>query len=405
MAGLRTAEALRRFGYSGPITAIGDEKYAPYNRPPLTKEVLVSNEVTFEAVAFAQRAATADVNWVLGNKAVGADLEAQTVTCADGQVFAFSTLVVATGLRPKRLTFDNDLAAGRHVIRSLDDAMALRSELKPNAKVVVLGAGFIGCEAAATAKKLGCSVTVVAPSELPIVRILGRELAAEIKRRQEAEGVEFVLGHNVTDLVGSSRVEAVRLDDGRELVCDVFIEAIGSDCNTEWLAGNNIDISNGVLTDNNLRASKSDGGVWPNVFAVGDIARFANPLFDDKPRRVEHWNIPTESGKHVGQIIALERLTTGEASPEASAAAASLAALLTAGFKPVPSFWSDQFDIHLLAFGLLSLADENRLVQGDISGDCVFEYYRNGKIIGAAGIGMRSVVQGYRNAFSEKEQP
>ena len=410
MAGLRTAEALRRFGYAGPITAIGDEVYAPYNRPPLSKEVLSGDEVTFESVAFPQRAATADVNWVLGNKAVAADLKAQTVTCADGSVFEYSNLVVATGLRAKHADLGNGFAASRHVIRSLDDAIALRAALVPGAKVVVLGAGFVGCETAATARKLGCDVTIVAPADLPIVRILGRELAAEVMRRQQAEGVKFEMQHTIGSLVGEGdKLSAVVLDDGRSLPCDVLIEAIGSHSNTEWLAGNDIDIADGVLCDNNLRAAKTSGGVWPNVYAVGDVAKFVNVLFDNTARRVEHWNIPTESGKHVGQLIALAMAgdspaaATAPATDTAPTPNEQRAALEAAGFRPIPSFWSDQFDVHLLAFGLLALADSNKLVQGEIGGDCVFEYYRGDKLVGVAGIGMRSVVQGYRNVFAEKE--
>jgi len=396
MAGLRVAEALRRFGYAGPITAIGDEPHAPYNRPPLSKEVLAGDEVSHATVAFPQRAATADVGWVLGSAVVSADLEHQTVTTADGSVFEYGTLIAATGLRPKRQTYPNNLQAGRHVIRSLDDAITLRAALVPSARVVVLGAGFIGCETAATARKLGAEVTIVAPGSLPIGRILGADLAGEIMRRQQAEGVEFRMKRTVTDLVGESHVEGVLLDDGSLLPCDVFIEAIGSHCNTEWLEGNDIDVTDGVLTDSNLRAVRASGGGWDNVFAIGDVAKFPNPLFDGLARRVEHWNIPTESGKHVGQLVAL-RLS------EAEDAGAKVAEFEAVGFRPVPSFWSDQFDVHLLAFGLLAIADENRLVQGDLAGDCVFEYYRGGKLVGAAGIGMRSVVQGYRNAFMSQE--
>ena len=407
MAGLRVAEALRRFGYSGPITAIGDEPHAPYNRPPLSKEVLAGDEVSHATVAFPQRAATADVGWVLGSAAVSADLEHQTVTTADGSVYEYSTLIAATGLRPNRQTYPNNLQAGRHVIRSLDDAIALRAALVPGARVVVLGAGFIGCETAATARKLGAEVTIVAPGSLPIGRILGADLAGEIMRRQQAEGVEFRMKRTVTDLVGEAHVEGVLLDDGSILPCDVFIEAIGSHCNTEWLEGNDIDVTDGVLTDSNLRAVRADGGTWDNVFAIGDVAKFPNPLFDGLARRVEHWNIPTESGKHVGQLVALQRQVaaneTGEGGDASAEAAGKLAELETAGFRPVPSFWSDQFEVHLLAFGLLALADEHKLVQGELSGDCVFEYFKNGKLVGAAGIGMRSVVQGYRNAFSSQE--
>jgi 3-phenylpropionate/trans-cinnamate dioxygenase ferredoxin reductase subunit len=233
MGGLRTAESLRRFGYLGPITVIGDEPYAPYNRPPLSKEFLASDGVSFEAVAFPQRASTEDVVWKLGKKVTSADLGLGQVTLEDGEKVTYSTLVVATGLRPKRQTYENDLRIGRHVIRSLDDALALRAELRPGTKVVVLGAGFIGCETAATAKKLGCDVTIVAPGDLPIKRPLGSVLAAEIQRRQEQQGVKFLMETTIEDLVGAERVTAVKLGDGEVLECDVFIEAIGSLANVE----------------------------------------------------------------------------------------------------------------------------------------------------------------------------
>ncbi len=379
MGGLRTAEALRRFGYTGAITVIGDETWAPYNRPPLSKEVLAGEVVSHETVAFPQRAATADVGWVLGRRVVSADLANSSVTTDDGEIFEYSHLVVATGLRPKRQVYPNNIHAGRHIIRTLDDAMGLRAELQPGARVVVLGAGFIGCETAATARKLGCDVTIVAPGTVPMLRPLGNELAHELQRRQEAEGVKFLLKRTVTDLVGESHITAVTLDDGTELPCDVFIEAIGSLPNTEWLEGNDINIVDGLLCDENLRAKKKAGISWPNVWGVGDVVRFPNPIFDAEPRRVEHWNIPSECAKYVGSAIA-----TG---------------VTEEVFRPIPSFWSDQFDVHILAFGLLALADSNKLVEGKLDGDCVFEYYRGDQLVGAAGIGLRSVVQGYRKNF------
>ena len=384
MGGLRAAEALRRFGYLGPITAIGDEPYSPYNRPPLSKEVL-ANEVSHEAVAFAQRPATADVNWVLGTRAESADLDHRTVTDSNGQVHPYSALIIATGLRPKRLQVSNSELAGRHAVRTLDDAIALRAALEPGARVVILGAGFIGCEVAATARKLGCDVTVVAPGVHPIVRPLGVELARELQRRHEAEGVRFKMKTAITDLLGEGKVAGVLLDSGEELACDVLVEAIGSDTNTEWLEGTGLDLSDGVHTDNAMRAIRVDGSACEDVFAIGDVARFANPMFDDVARRVEHWNIPTDTAKRVGQVLAAQ-LNAAENWPE----------VLDEVFAPVPSFWSDQFEMHILAFGLLALADEVKLIHGEIEGDCVFGYYREGQMVGVCGIGMRSTVQGYR---------
>ena len=384
MGGLRAAEALRRFGYLGPITAIGEESYAPYNRPPLSKEVLAV-EVTHEAVAFEQRAATQDVNWVLGTRVLSADLEHNLVTDDTGLVHEYQALIIATGLRPKRYQTANGDLLGRHVIRNLDDAIGLRAELTPGAKVVILGAGFIACEVAATARKLGCHVTVVAPGVHPIIRPLGLELAKELQRRHEAQGVEFRMKSNVTELLGELRVSGVKLDSGETIDCDVFIEAIGSDPNVEWLEGNGLDLSDGVLTNNLLQTMTMDAAALPNVFAVGDVARFPNPTFDTVARRVEHWNIPTESAKRVGQVLAAQ-LASGSTSD-------------LPPFAPIPSFWSDQYDMHLLAYGMLGLADEVRLIHGEISEDCVFGYYLEGKMVGVCGIGMRSTVQGYRKEF------
>jgi NADPH-dependent 2,4-dienoyl-CoA reductase/sulfur reductase-like enzyme len=380
MGGLRAAEALRRFGYAGAITVIGEESHAPYNRPPLSKEVLAA-EVSHEAVAFPQRDSTADVNWLLGTRVDSADLEHCTVTDSNGETHPYSTLIIATGLRPRRLQVTNSELSGRHAVRTLDDAIALRSDLKPGAKVVVLGAGFIGCEVAATARKLGCEVTVVAPGVHPMIRPLGIELARELERRHEAMGVEFRMKTAVTDLVGTKRVEGVVLDSGETLACDVLVEAIGSHPNTEWLEGNDLDLSDGVLADNDLHAVKADGASWSNVFVIGDVARFANPLFDDVARRVEHWNIPTDTAKRVAQVF--NRVAEGP-------------------FAPIPSFWSDQYDMHILAYGLLALADEVKLIAGELEGECVFGYYRGGKMVGVCGIGMRTTVMSYRKEFELK---
>jgi len=388
MGGLRTAESLRRFGYLGPITVIGEEIHKPYNRPPLSKDVL-ANEVTHEAVAFEERAATADVNWLLGTRAVSADFEHSRVTDSDDQVHQYSVLVIATGLRSKRLSVPNGDLASRFALRTLEDAISMRAELTPGKKVVIIGGGFIGCEVAATAVKLGCKVTVVHHSAHPMLRPLGPELAKELQSRHEAMGVTFKLKRSVIDLIGSTKVEGVLLDDGTVVESDVVMEAIGSHANVEWLSGNELDRNDGVLVDSAMRVMNRAGHAFPNIFAIGDVARFTNPVFDLEPRRVEHWNIPTETAKRAASVIA-SYLNKTENYP----------AILDDKFSPLPSFWSDQYDTHLLAFGLLALADKATLVAGELSGECVFEYTRGEQLVGVCGIGMRSIVQSYRAKFS-----
>ena len=216
-------------------------------------------------------------------------------------------------------------AAGRHVIRTLDDAIALRAALVPGARLVVLGAGFIGCEVAATARTLGCEVHCVAIDEFPMLRPLGPVLAAELQRRHEAQGVVFHLGVGVAEILGDERVEGVVLTDGTRLEADVVLEALGSRCNVEWLEGNGLDLSDGVLTDAALRPVAAATAV-DGVAVVGDIARFPNRRFDDAAFRVEHWNVPTDTGRRAGAVLAA--YLGGEGYDEAVGRAVGPAAVL-----------------------------------------------------------------------------
>jgi NADPH-dependent 2,4-dienoyl-CoA reductase/sulfur reductase-like enzyme len=386
MGGLRAAETLRKSGYAGRLVVIGDEPHAPYNRPPLSKEVL-AEQVDHAAVAFPLSEVLDDVEWVLGNAVISTDLDAQTLALADGQVLEYNSLIIASGLRPRRLDMPGQPAQGAHAIRTLDDAMALRPELKPGAKVVVYGAGFIGCEAAATATKLGATVTVVGKGPVPMLRPLGQQLAEDIQRRHEAHGVRFVMNTYLTEILGDSSVTGVVLDNGETLECDVLIESIGSLPNTEFLEGNDIDIESGVHVNAALHALRKDGTPWNNVFAIGDVARFPIPQFDPQTRRVEHWNIPTEMARKVGKQVALQ---LGE---DVEAHATEVAK----NFAPIPSFWSDQFEVSLLAYGLLDQGREVRLLEGEVGGDCIYGYFTGDDMVGVCGIGMRSKVMGYRN--------
>lgn len=386
MGGLRAAEALRKSGYGGPLKVIGAEVHAPYNRPPLSKEVL-SSVVTHEAVAFPQRAATGDVEWLRGVSATSADLAEHTVVTDDGVRHTWRALVIATGLRARRLDLPD--LPGRHAIRTLDDAIALRKELTEGCRLVVVGSGFLGCEVAATARKLGCEVTVVSPSELPIIRPLGRALAAEIQRRHEAHGVSFRMGTTVTSLLGESHLTGVVLSDGERLDSDILVEAIGSECNNEWLRETGLDVSDGVLADAAMRAVSRDGTVHDDVYVVGDIARFPHLTFDEVPRRIEHWNIPTDTGKRAGAVLAAWLAEDG-----------SFEDVVARPFTPMPTFWSVQFEIDLRAYGLPALADEVKLLDGELSGDCVVGYYRRGRMIGVVGLGMQAALMPYRQEIA-----
>lgn len=387
LAGLRAAEALRRAGYLGPIKALGTEPYLPYNRPPLSKSML-SGEGGIEDLYFPIKESVADVEWLTETTAASLDIEAQVVTDLFGDQHRYSGLVIATGLRPKPLPVDSNGISGIHVLRTFDDAKELRKKLIPGVRVLVLGSGFIGCEVAATASKAGCQVRVISRAHEPIEHAVGRELSLEIKRRHQEHGVEFIKGASVFGLIGDGHVERVILDSGVIYDADLVVVAVGSIPNTEWLEGSGLDIEDGVLVDEDLRAVTNDREVLENVFAVGDVARYVNPLFDDVARRVEHWNLPTETGKHAGKVLADTLL--GEPAQDSG----------SARFAPLPSFWSDQYEMNILAFGMTYLADRSELVAGELDGECVFEYFKDDKLVGVCGIGMRPTIQSYRTRFS-----
>jgi NADPH-dependent 2,4-dienoyl-CoA reductase/sulfur reductase-like enzyme len=384
MGGLRAAEQLRAAGWTGAITVVGDEPHMPYNRPPLSKEVL-AGKAPFESLAFTPKAAAADVEWRLGARVVAARLDDRTVVLDDGSALSYDGLVVATGMRPRRLRCPGPLA-GRHTVRTLADARGLREALtRPGARVVVVGAGFIGCEVAATAVGLGVrDVTVVDPLPLPMVGPLGELLGRALLKRHEERGVRFALGTPVAGFEGDvgappsgswGSVRGVVLADGSVLPADVVVESVGSVANVEWLEGNGLDLSDGVLTDEQLRA-----GGRPEVVAVGDVARFPNARYDGVPRRVEHWSMPTDTARHAAKVL-VARLT-GEQTK-------------LAPFAPLPTFWSDQHDFRLQSFGAPVLGkDDVRVLDGDPEGDVLVGHHSGGRLVGVVALGGRAAAMG-----------
>lgn len=373
MSGLRTAEQLRAAGWDGPVTLVGDEPHLPYNRPPLSKEALSSPpgrsvQQWHDQVAFRRRHTIEDARWRLGSRVVGADLTARTVKLDDGETFGWSGLVAATGLRPRRLPARPPLQ-GRLCLRSLDDAVRLRTRLDPGADVVVVGGGFIGCEVAATAHALGCRVTVVEPLAAPLVSAIGIDAGRAVARHHERSGIRFVTGQGVAAVLAAEhdadRVRGVRLDDGCEIAADLVVEAIGATPNVSWLEGNGLDLSDGVLCDADLRIEGRRRAV-----AVGDVARFPNPRYDDLARRVEHWCIPADTAKRAARTLVADLRGDELGEPP---------------FDPLPSFWSDQGDLRLQSFGSTGLADTSILVEGsldDLAGGAVVEYLRAGRLVG-----------------------
>lgn len=373
MAGLRTAEQLRANGWSGPITVLGAEPHPPYNRPPLSKQALTAQwgevDAWQRALAFRHKRSVSDVDWRLGTAAQAVDLASGGLRLDDGDELAFQGLVVATGLRPRRLPLPGP-QRGRHVVRTLDQARALAADLVPGRRAVVVGGGFIGCEVAATAAGAGCSSTIVEPLTTPLQGAVGTDIGHAVAAHHGARGVRVecertvVALHPATD--DPDRVASVELDDGMCLPADLVVEAVGSMPNVEWLAGAGLELDDGVHCDRWLRVSG-----WSTVVAAGDVARVANPRFDAVARRVEHWCTPTDTARQAAATLA-RTLLDGDSGP--------------ANFAPLPSFWSDQHDLRMQSFGVLAAADRHRIVDGDLDDltrGLTAHFHRGEQLVGA----------------------
>jgi 3-phenylpropionate/trans-cinnamate dioxygenase ferredoxin reductase subunit len=387
VGGLRAAESLRAAGHSGELVVVGDEPYAPYQRPPLSKSALAGTDA-IDRIVLRQRRTVADVEWRLGVTATGVSLAGHTVTLSaagggDAEL-SWDGLVIASGLRPRRLDLPGP-PERRFAVRSYDDTLALRSHLRPDADVVVIGAGFLGCEIAATAVGLGCRVNVVAPEPEPMTRPLGTLVGAALRRRHEAAGVRFHLGR-----LPKGVDDGVVLDDGTRLPADVVVEAVGSVPATDWLAGSGLDLSDGVLCDSWFRAVGPDGA-RPDVVAVGDVARFPHPLAGGETRRIEHFDLPPLMAKRAAPAL-VAGLTGAELDPQP--------------FAPVPSFWSDQYDITIQCFGAPELADDVEVVDGDTDGPFVAAYRRaepgGAELVAAVGVGTMSGLMDLRTSLAAR---
>lgn len=388
LAGLRSAEAVLAAVPGAQVTLVGDEPHVPYNRPPLSKEAIEAmagagaegREAAFARLVLRHRLPADGVDWKLGRRAVAVDAAAQLVRLEGGEALPYDYLIAATGLRPRRLP-QSGAEAQRHVLRSFDDALRLAPELQPGRRMLVVGGGFIGCEIAATARKLGLSVILVEPQSHPMLAALGPMVGAAMAAFHRAQGVDLRCGLSVTGFEGGE----VRLSDGSTLAADLIVEAVGSHPNVEWLEGAGLDLTNGVLCDATLTAIGGD-----RILAVGDLARFPNALFDAVPRRVEHWSIPGLTARRAAETIAAR--VAGQAP--------------SARFAPLPGFWSDQHGLRLQSFGAPGLGDEVQVLAGDLAtlgqSPCLIEYRRAGKMVGVLGLGASPAVLAQHRARLEQ---
>lgn len=359
-AGLATVEALRRKGYQGSVTVLGAERHLPYDRPPLSKEVLSGGWSPERARLRTPEALSAlDAEFVLGDPAIGLDLATRTVHTTAGRALTAEAVVLATGLRPRTLAGQDDLA-GVHVLRTLDDTLALRADLASATRVVVVGDGVLGSEIAATVSGLGVPVTLAGPQPAPLAYQFG-PLASELLAKLHAgRGVLLRLGAAVTGLAErAGRVAGVHLATGELLPADVVVVAFGAAPATEWLSGSGVPCDNGVVCDSRCRAA--DG-----IYAAGDVARWHHEGLD-AVLRLENRTNATE------QAIAVAGNILGEDRP----------------YTPVPYFWTNQFDTRIHVHGTLSADAEVSIVDGDVAGGRFVARYRQfGEVTGVLGWNM-----------------
>jgi 3-phenylpropionate/trans-cinnamate dioxygenase ferredoxin reductase subunit len=384
LAGLRAAEELRHRGFDGRLTVVGDEEHRPYDRPPLSKQVLAGSwdldriELTVGGEGGLDGL---DVDWRLGTRATGLDPAGRRVTLAGGEDVPYDGLVIATGARPRALPGTGQLA-GVHTLRTLDDCLAVRADLDAGAgRVVVVGAGFIGSEVAATCRGRGCEVTVLEALPVPLGRALGDEMGSAMGDLHRDHGVAVRLGVGVAGIEGAGRVERVRLADDTVVEADLVVVGIGVTPNTGWLEGSGLALDDGVVCDATTRAA-------PGIVAAGDVARWPSHRFGEL-MRVEHWDNAIAMGEHAARRL-LEDLAGGAASPGEP-------------YDPVPWFWSDQYDRKIQLAGRSADADEVRVVDGSVDERRFVALYRRGdRLIGALAMNRPRLLVAFRGLVERR---
>jgi len=357
LAGLRAVEFIRRAKFDGELVLVGAEKHHPYDRPPLSKEVL-RGKASRERLALRRKSYDElNVELKLGQRAQALDAGAREVLLQSGEVVSYDGLVIATGGEVRTLPNQPSLQ-GIHVLRTLDDALAARAALEAKPRVAVIGAGFIGAEVAASARQLGLEVTMVEALETPLAQSLGTRLGRILQEAHERRGVKVLCGRRVERFGGDRRVESVWLDDGSKVDCDLVVIGIGVTPSVSWLRGSGIVIEDGVRCDETLATN------IPGVVAAGDVASWYNPLFEER-MRVEHWTNAIEQARHAASTLLA---APGEAKP----------------FESVPMFWSDQFDIKIQGAGRPKPGDELTIVRrGSDDEKLIAIYSRAGRVVGA----------------------
>jgi 3-phenylpropionate/trans-cinnamate dioxygenase ferredoxin reductase subunit len=374
VAGVGAANELRRCGFSGRITLVDGQAHLPYDRPPLSKGALYRQD-TIPDLPFHDRDyyVRMNIDLQLGTSAQVLDADTRTVLLDSGQRLTADRIIVATGARAR--PFPPNRGTGTiHLLRDQDDAMQLRALLRPGKRLVVIGGGFIGAEVASAAVGLGLDVVIIEAARLPFERVLGSQIAARLANLHVQAGVELLCGVSVERVESSGYGQRVFLAGGLRIDADVVVAGLGSLPNVEWLTSSGLELSSGILCDE--QGSTGSSG----IFATGDVAAWRDP-FNGQHVRHEHWTAAREQARIVAQSISGEVITPWR--------------------DFVPYFWSDLYGIRLQMLGSAVDADDVRIIhQDDEKRAFVAEYRRAGELTGVLGsnAGARTMRYGSRLA-------
>jgi 3-phenylpropionate/trans-cinnamate dioxygenase ferredoxin reductase subunit len=379
LGGLRVCESLRQLGFDGQLTLIGAETHLPYDRPPLSKEVLKGTRANPPVLREIDDLRGLNIETRLGVEVVGLNLQSHQVRLGDGSEVPYDSLVIATGARPR--PWPGDVGSPNvWCLRTADDARQIAEVISAGGPLAVLGAGFIGCEVAASARQMGSEVTLIELGATPLAHIVGPDAGGEIARRQRAQGVDVRCGVTIERLEYNADKRAVGalLTDGSTIELAGLVVGLGVVPNVEWLHDSGLLIEDGVVCDSHGHTS-ADG-----VFAVGDVACWTH-LVSGRSQRVEHWTTTTQQAAIVAAQIA-----EGDH--------------VRNGLDDVPYFWSDQFGVKLQAIGELSATADVTLVMAGPQGDRpLYLYSRNDQVIGLLGFGLPALIIRLKALISQGE--